>query len=1515
MKRRILSLFLTLTLLTSLMVPSVFAANNALSANKSVVAVGETITVSFAQPKTQSISAYDLNVGFDKTAFEAISVDRMTSVTDIAPDISAINNKASINLGYASANGTVDKQLEAGNLFSVTFKALKSGKYAFNITQYLVGGDYDENTYSATDITPSDAEIGSKTLDITVVSAISGDLPISITAPEKGNTPQSTIADGTGYTGSISWEPTVASGTFVANTTYTANVKLTAKDGYQFANDVTPTVTDAPISDKSVTDDGSKLTFKATFPKTADKVLTGIAISGGNSANVPTKNGTTIVNLTATASYDDSSSSAVTDSAAWSVVSTPAGVSVDKGVVTILPSAAAGNVSINATYNGKESSHSINLSKDAAKLATLNINGDDSVSVPGEHTYSVSGEDQYGASFSPTDVSWSIEGTVPTGVSIGANDGKLKIENAASAGSVTIKATSGAVSATKDITITKAASVPTTVNISGGVDSLTVPALVTFPGTSSMEATAFTVEVKDQYGEVMDGQTVQWSMTGNTGVTISDNGVLTITNAATTDSVTVTATCDSKVTTKTVTVTKATPAATFVQVKKGGTVVTSDSITIPTSGNTSVAYTAEVYDQYGAKIDNESVDWSISTMTGVSVSDGTVTVERTASEGSVTLTSATSSDSTKKAEVSITLSNKPIHNIGVFADASKTITYGDSITGQTVSSNTGTVQYSSSDSSAVSVDKNTGALAVHKASTTPVTITATVEETADYAVATASYTVAVNKKELTITGLTATERSYEPNCTTVTLTGGTLNGVVNAGEVSVTMPTSGTITSADAGNGKAVTVTKPELTGSNKYSYTLADITGVTVNISKADPAVGTVSYSGGTIYPSTDPNSITLSKTGAAAGELKLTDGQTLTVGTKDYNWTFTSSDTDNYNVLTGTVSLTVSEDTLVALSITGTPEKLSYKYGEAFETTGLTVTATYASGKTQDVTAQVTFGTLSVGQTEIVLKYQDVSCTVSDLTVDKADAKTLAEIAVSQKYSVVTEQSKQLGGMMPADAGTLTYTAGTPTVSGAATVSSFTVDNSGLVKYTITGSESGAVIALPVTIGSDNYADSTVNVVITLTDKEIPTAQANNINVTYTGADVPASAITGTASVDGTWNWKSAAPKTVANSGSYTVVFTPSDTITYATVEAAITVTISKATPIGAPTYTAITASGKKLLDANLAVGSITPAGGTIKWVNADNTDLANTAEVAANTNYKWLYSPVDTDNYNTLTGTIELWYRASSGGGGGGGSAAATDSVSAGKAENGSVSVSPKSASKGDTVTVTVTPDKGYALDKITVTDKNGKTVAVTKKSDTQYTFVMPNGKVEVKATFMEDNTMLNSFVDVHANDYYYDAVLWAAQKRVTAGTDATHFSPNASCTRAQIVTFLWRAVGSPEPKGTSSFTDVSTDSYYAKAVAWAVENGITGGTGNGKFSPDGTCTREQAVTFLYRAAGSPDVSGGSAFSDVAANAYYANAVAWAEQNKITGGIGGGLFGSGNDCTRGQIVTFLYRTMQEK
>ena len=155
-------------------------------------------------------------------------------------------------------------------------------------------------------------------------------------------------------------------------------------------------------------------------------------------------------------------------------------------------------------------------------------------------------------------------------------------------------------------------------------------------------------------------------------------------------------------------------------------------------------------------------------------------------------------------------------------------------------------------------------------------------------------------------------------------------------------------------------------------------------------------------------------------------------------------------------------------------------------------------------------------------------------------------------------------------------------------------------------------------------------------------------------------------------------------------------------------------------------------------------------------------------------------------------------------------------------------------------------------------------------------------------------------------------WAAAEGITGGTTATTFSPNAPCTRAQIVTFLWRAAGSPEPENLSDFSDVSADAYYAKAVAWALENGITGGTGNGMFSPDATCTRSQSVTFLYRAAGSPTASDGIAFGDVTAESYYADAVAWAAQNGITSGIGSGLFGPANECSRAQIVTFLYRFM---
>ena len=242
------------------------------------------------------------------------------------------------------------------------------------------------------------------------------------------------------------------------------------------------------------------------------------------------------------------------------------------------------------------------------------------------------------------------------------------------------------------------------------------------------------------------------------------------------------------------------------------------------------------------------------------------------------------------------------------------------------------------------------------------------------------------------------------------------------------------------------------------------------------------------------------------------------------------------------------------------------------------------------------------------------------------------------------------------------------------------------------------------------------------------------------------------------------------------------------------------------------------------------------------------------------------------------------------------------------DGTVTFSKASAKKGDTVTITVTPDRYYKTSGVIVKDALGNQIAVTDNGNGTFTFQMPDSKVTVEPVFSWDNP----FVDVAGDAYYAPAVEWALKNEVTDGTSDTTFSPDAGCTRAQIVTFLWRAAGCPEPVGMSSFTDVSADAYYAKAVAWAAEQGITGGTGDGTtFSPDAVCTRGQIVTFLWRAEKSPAVGTANPFTDVEADAYYAGATNWAVENSITEGTGDGTtFSPANDCTRAQIVTFLYR-----
>lgn len=271
------------------------------------------------------------------------------------------------------------------------------------------------------------------------------------------------------------------------------------------------------------------------------------------------------------------------------------------------------------------------------------------------------------------------------------------------------------------------------------------------------------------------------------------------------------------------------------------------------------------------------------------------------------------------------------------------------------------------------------------------------------------------------------------------------------------------------------------------------------------------------------------------------------------------------------------------------------------------------------------------------------------------------------------------------------------------------------------------------------------------------------------------------------------------------------------------------------------------------------------------------------------------------------------------GGGGSSTPRYAVTVpDKTENGSLSVSSKNAKKGSDVTVTATPDKGYEVDDIVAKDAKGNKLTLKDNGDGTYTFTMPASKVTVTAAFAEKKAEPIApeklFADVSAEEYYYEAVKWASENGVTGGIGENLFGANLPCTRAQIVTFLWRAAGSPEPKGMSGFVDVSADAYYAKAVAWAVEEGIVSGTSATTFNPDAVCTRAQSVAFLYRAFGEK-VNKAAGFSDVSADAYYADAVAWAVENGVASGIGGGLFAPDQDCARGQIVAFLYRAYQNK
>ena len=760
-----------------------------------------------------------------------------------------------------------------------------------------------------------------------------------------------------------------------------------------------------------------------------------------------------------------------------------------------------------------------------------------------------------------------------------------------------------------------------------------------------------------------------------------------------------------------------------------------------------------------------------------------------------------------------------------------------------------------------------------KASTPSKDITATYESGTHKGSATVN--AVVEKKEVTISGIAAENKEYDGGITaTVNASGATITGKVDGDDLTVSVATGSTFDSADAGS-RTVTLGTLTLGGTSAGNYTLATAgnqTKAAANITARDLTVKPNSGQSKSYGTTPDPV-LAYTSTGTVTGETAAFDGALSREA---------GEDVDQYDITKGSLELKDS----------GTFKATNYNL--VLDTAVVTFEIT-----------KVTYGGSAPTKTVNILKNY---AGVQTGTLTAADFFTTAPAEAKITNAVPNAASSNM-----------------MSIAGADSSGNFTYDSK--TNITAASDESWTV-----TISSKNYTDINATLTFKLVDKTNAGVTINDVPTTKTYGEsfTLTASVTDAGTGTGSWTWTSSnssvldvtgtgASATVKalKSGSATISAKyESDTTMGEQTTAPITVdkrviTVTadnKSMTVNGtlPTFTVTYGNLPSGVQAADIFGTLASASTTTDGKTTGSFDITVTTPVLkteAGANYE----------VGAVTkGTLTVNPRSSSGGGGG--SSVSTYSVTVGKTENGSVSVSPKSASKGDTVTVTVTPDKGYTLETLTVLDKNGKELKLTEKNG-KYTFTMPAGKVEVKVTFMDDNTMLNYFVDVKADNYFYDAVKWAAEKGITSGTDATHFGPNAVCTRAQIVTFLWRTAGSPEPKSTGSFADVPTDSYYAKAVAWAVENGITGGTGDGKFSPDATCTRAQAVTFLYRASGAPAVSGNAAFSDVATNAYYAAAVKWAEKSGITGGIGGGLFGSGNDCTRAQIVTFLYRSYQSK
>ena len=1037
-------------------------------------------------------------------------------------------------------------------------------------------------------------------------------------------------------------------------------------------------------------------------------------------------------------------------------------------------------------------------------------------------------------------------------------------------------------------------------NIDGHAPTVAVPHAA--PNTT--ETNTLTLVATSVYDDGTGGPVAAtWEITTvpiPKGVSIDKTtGKLTVTNEASDGTVRVLATFEGKTDPVIVTIKKDTPAASAIVAAPPATT----DIAVPNGGtNTSGNCSYKVYDQYGAEMTGISATWKMklepATVTGVTLipANGSISVTNAATTCKATLYAESGAlksneitfniirEESKPSVVTITGAdsmNVPIvHAPG--ADGWNHETYTAEVKDQynNVISNPG-VEWSVTGATGVSIDNTTGKLTVsNKAKAGPVTITA---KSGD---ASGNKTVTINKDVAKATLVEICDQ---------------------------------------AGEGPETSLLIPTGTGTNNVDYTakVYDQYGVYMPGEMVHWALDPLTVTGVELDDTTVSGSATLkvgnTATSGTTFKLKANTATLGTSGVKELDITLTSKTPASVTTAPEAVANLEYNGNEQALVTEGTASggTMQYSLGSSPWSTEI---PTAKDAGTYSVQYKVVGDATHTDTTPVTLEV-----TIAPKTLTKADLTPTG--STSKVYDGTTNSSITVGVKASSLCGTDTLA-----ITGSAVYNSANVAEANTITFTpnaITTGNYTLAATEKLTITNASITPTTLTITPNAGQSKEFGATDPTLTYAYSGevsGETPA--FDGELARDpgenvGTYEIKQGTLKlkdntsflannyklVVASGSKFEITKAASPTLKDITDSQKYTVT-SGETAIGTA---GMPADAGTLTYAKGTTESTTGTVAIDSWAVDATGKVTYTLSGGAAGDTVTLPVTIGSANYNdaTVKVVITLTKPSSSGGGGGG---VTTYPITVKSAKNGDVTASHKSATKGATVTLTVNPDKGYVLDTLTVLDGKDKEIKLTEKNG-KYTFTMPDSKVTVEAMFKaEQTTGKNPFIDVPAGSYYEDAVIWAVDKGITTGTSATTFNPNGICTRAQAVTFLWRAAGSPAAKsGAMPFADVKAGSYYYDAVLWAVEQGITKGTSDTMFSPDATCTRAQIVTFLWRANGSPAVSGNSAFTDVAADAYYAAAVTWAEKNDVTGGIGGGLFGSNNNCTRAQIVTFIYRSVK--